>query len=259
MIRRLLPVLAALAVLVAACAAPAAPALSDPNEVLAQGLEATANLKSFHMEFALDGTVADPTSGSTFSLSGTKVEGDFDLANKRASATFAAMGFDGEVRVLDGASYMKMAMLGPQWIKSDVPDEAEDPLAAAGDMSEAIAEMRTFLDREGVSSELLADDTCDERACYHVKMTLSSELLDEAASEAGESAMLPSQLFPDGLGVDLFFDKEKLYLSRASIDLTGSDIGDVSAVLTFTNIDEAVTVEAPPADEVSEGEGLPFP
>lgn len=261
MLRRLLPALVVLAALVAACAAPAAPALTDPKEVVTQGLEATANLKSFHVELTLDGTVTDPDSGSTFPLSGSTVEGDVDLEHQRVAATFAAMGITGELRFLDGASYIQVGMLGPQWMKSEVDATASgDPLGAVADVSKAIDALQAFLDRDGVESELLDDATCGDRPCYHVQMTLSAALLDDAASDAGEGAgLVPSELFPDGLSLDLFFDKERSYLARLALDLAGSEVGDVSGVVTFTKIDEAVSVEAPPADQVTEGGGLPFP
>ena len=73
-------------------------------------------------------------------------------------------------------------------------------------------------------------------------------------------SMAPSALLPDGLALDLFFDREKLYLSRVAVDLSGSQLGDLTAALAFTKFDEAVTIEAPPSDEVTEGSGgLPFP
>ena len=132
-------------------------------------------------------------------------------------------------------------------------------MAAVTDPSEAIAAMRTFLERDGVETALEADGSCDDRPCYHVVLTVSPELLDAAAAEGGETATVPSELLPDGLEIDLFFDKERLHLARVALDLAGSDVGDVSAVLALTNVDEAVDGEAPPADEVTEGEGLPFP
>jgi hypothetical protein len=257
----LLPALVVLVALLAACSAPAAPVLTDPNEILTQGLQATADLKSFHMELTLDGTVTDPTSGQTFPLSNTSIEGDFDLEHKALAASFGVMGFAGDVRVVDDAAYVKMSLTGPQWIKTEVtPTASGDPMGAVTDPASAIAELRTFLERDGVETRLLDDGSCAERACYHVQVSLSADVLDEAATEAGETATLPSSMFPDGIDLDVFFDKEKLYLSRLALDLSGSEVGDVSAVLNLSKVDEAVSVEAPPADEVTEGGGgLPFP
>lgn len=260
MLRRLLPLLVVAVGLLTACS-PAAPALTDPKEIISKGLEATANLKSFHMELTLDGTLTDPSSGSTFPLSNTSIQGDVDLADQKLAATFSVMGFSGEARFLEGASYLKVSLTGPKWVKSDVtPSASGDPTAALGDLKAAINELRTFLDRDGVDSRLLDEATCNDRACYHVKVDLSPELLDAAAAEAGQSSMAPSALLPDGLALDLFFDREKLYLSRVAIDLSGSQLGDLTAALAFTKFDEAVTIEAPPSDEVTEGSGgLPFP
>jgi hypothetical protein len=184
-----------------------------------------------------------------------------DLANQKLAATFSVMGFSGEARLLDGASYLKVSLTGPKWVKSDVtPSASGDPTAALGDLKAAINELRTFLDRDGVDSRLLDEATCNDRACYHVKVTISPELLDTTAADAGQSSMAPSTLLPDGLALDLFFDREKLYLSRVAVDLSGSQLGDLTAALAFTKFDEAVTIEAPPSDEVTDtGSGLTLP
>lgn len=255
MLRRLLPLLVVLAGILAACGA-ATPALTDPKEVISKGLEATANLKSFHMELTVDGTVKDPSSGNTFPLSGTSITGDVDLAAKKVAATFAVMGFNGEARFLDNASYLKMSLTGPKWVKSDVtPSASGNPAAALDDLKGSIDQLRTFLDRDGVDSRLLDGATCNDRPCYHVKVTLSPALLDAAAADAGQSSMKPRQLLPNGLALDLFFDREKLYLSRVAVDLTGSQVGDLNAALSFTKFDEGVTIDAPPSDQVTEGAG----
>jgi hypothetical protein len=260
MLRRLLPLFVVLAGLLAACA-PTTPALTDPKEIIAKGLEATASLKSAHMELTVDGTLTDPSSGSTFPLSNTSVEGDVDLANQKLAATFRVMGFTGEARFIDRSSYVKLGLTGPKWVKADAAASAFGlPVGALGDVQGAITELRAFLERDGVESRLLDEATCSDRACYHVKVDLSPELLDAAAADAGQSSMTPSELLPEGVALDLYFDREKLYLSRVAIDLTGSQVGDVTASLAFTKFDESVTIDAPPPDQVTEApSGLPFP
>ena len=248
-----------LAGMLAACAS-STPALSDPKEIIAKGLEATANLKSFHLDLTVDGTAKDPTSGTTIPLSGTSVAGDVDLAGQKVGAIFSLAGISGEARLIGDAAYLKTALTGPGWVKSDVtPTASSDPIGALGDLKASIEKVRAFLDRDGVDSRLLDQATCNDRACYHVKVTISPALLDSVAADAGQSSMAPSTLLPDGLALDLFFDREQLYLSRVAIDLSGSKLGDVSAVLALTKFDQAVTVEAPPTDQVTEGGGLTLP
>jgi hypothetical protein len=245
--------------MLAACAS-STPALSDPKEVIAKGLQATADLKSFHLELTVDGTAKDPTSRTTISLSGTSVTGDVDLSARKVGAIFSLVGITGEARLIDNAAYLKTAFTGPGWVKSDVtPTASSDPVAALGDLKASIEKVRAFLDRDGVESRLLDQATCNDRACYHVQVTISPGLLDSAAADAGQSSMAPSTLLPDGLALDLFFDRAQLYLSRVAVDLSGSKLGDVSAVLAFTKFDQPVTVDAPPADQVTEGDGLTLP
>lgn len=260
MLRRLLPLLVLLAGMLAACAA-SAPALTDPKEIISKGLEATANLKSFHVELTVDGTAKDPSSGSTIPLSGTSINGDVDLGAKKLAVTFSLAGaISGEARLIDNATYLKTALAGPGWVKSDVtPTASSDPLAALDNLKASIDQLRSFLDRDGVDSRLLDQATCNDRACYHVKVTISPELLDAAAANVGQSSMAPSALLPDGLSLDLFFDREKLYLSRVAVDVSGGQVGDVSAALAFTKFDQPVTIDAPPPDQVTDGGGLTLP
>ena len=72
MSRRLIPALVMAAIVLAACSGST---LSDPKEIVAQGLDATGNLTSFHLVIALDGKLPQ-ASGTSIGLTGATVEGD---------------------------------------------------------------------------------------------------------------------------------------------------------------------------------------
>ena len=63
MLRRLLPAAVLLAVVLAACGGTSAPAITDPAEIIGQGLEATADATSFHLDLTVTGNVTIPDTG----------------------------------------------------------------------------------------------------------------------------------------------------------------------------------------------------
>lgn len=255
--RRITPILAAATLLLAACGS-AGPAISDPREIVTQGLEATAELTSVHVAIALDGTAAIPEMGSQLNLTGTNLEGDLDIANGEAHFTFAVpslLGLSGEVIQVGSDTYLKTSLGGTGWVKSTA--SAGDPLAEAMDPTQALAEVRSFLDSEGVELQKLSDTDCGERSCFAVRMTIPASLLSDAGTAAGMSA---DDLVGDALVLDLLFDRQELWLAQVSTDLGSESVGELTLRLTLSAFNQDVSVEAPPADEVTEDGGpiLPF-
>lgn len=244
--------------MLAACAG-ADPGLTDPKEIVTQGLEATAELTSVHILLSVDGSASVPElGGGEMSLNGTRLEGDVDLENRQGHLTFAVpplMGLTGEVIQIGGDSYVKTTLTGDLWSKTEVAED--DPVAGAMDPSEGLEEVRAFLDEEGVVLEKLDDTECGERACYSVRLTVPSDVIAGAAEGAEVDA---GEFIGEELVLDLLFDREELWLAGASTELSPESVGELSLTLTLSAFNEAVEVEAPPADQVTEGgmDGFPF-
>ena len=258
MLRRISPILAAAMLLLAACSS-AGPAISDPREIVTQGLEASAELTSVHVVVALDGTATIPElGGGQMNLAGTSMEGDLDIANREAHFIFAVpslLGLSGEVIQVGTDTYLKTSMTGTTWSKSTA--SATDPLTEAMDPTQVLADVRSFLDTEGVELEKLDDTDCGERTCYAVRLTIPAGLLSDATGAGGVS---PGDLVGDALVVDLLFDRQELWLSQVSTDLSAESVGELTLRLTLSAFNQDVSVEAPPADQVTEDGGpiLPF-
>lgn len=253
MLRRLAPTLFVAASTLAACTG--APTISDPEEIITQGVEATTALNSFHMAVAVDGTFSVPEGGGSFALDGTTMDGIFDLEAKAAQLSFAVpavFGLTGDVIVIGTDTYVRTSMTGETWSKSTTPDH--DPMSEAMDPEAALQEVRDFLDKEGVEVEKLDDVDCGERTCYAVRLTIPSALL----AEAGDQVDLdPADVVGEALVLNMRFDRESLWLTEVSTAVESESVGSFSATVTFSAFDEAVTVSPPPADQVTEGE-LPF-
>jgi hypothetical protein len=243
----------------AACGGAAAPAVADPREIVTQGLEATAELTSVHLLLSVDGTASiSELGGGEMSLNGTRLEGDVDIENQQGHLTFAVpplLGLQGEVIQIGQDSYVKTSMTGELWSKSEVSES--DPVAGAMDPQEQLDEIRAFLDEDGVELEKLEDTECGERTCYQVRLTIPAELIADAAEGAEVD---PTEFLGETLVLDLLFDREEMWLSGMSTELSAESVGELSLTLTLSAFNEPVEVEAPPEDEVTEGgmDGLPF-
>lgn len=256
MLRRFTPALAAATLLLAACGG-VGPGITDPKEIVTTGLEATAELDSAHIVLSLDGTATIPDLGGEMNLSGTQVDGDLDLENERAHLEFTVppmFGLTGEIIQIGRDSYIKTSLTGATWSKSTA--EEGDPVSEAMDPQEQLDQIREFLDEEGVEVEKLDDTECGDRTCYAVRLTIPAEVLSESA-EGGE--MDPGELVGEDLVLNLLFDREENWLTEVSTALSGESVGELTLTLTLSDFNQSVEVEAPPADEVTEGGGgLPF-
>lgn len=252
MLRRFAPVLVAVVAVLAACQS--TPAITDPAEIITQGLDATADLKSLHISLALDGSVTVPDGGGTFGLNATKLEADVDIESKSVRATLAVPAFlnlTADVIVIGQDVWYRTSMGGTKWFHqandlmgSPLPSASVDPQVMIDKLKEALA-------TEGVVTRKLADVACGDRQCYQVSVTIPSALMDEAGAVA---SMDPSSIFGDELVINLLFDREKLWLTEVSTGVDSETVGTISATLSFSNFDEAVDFSPPPSPEVTEGE-----
>lgn len=252
MLRRFAPVLVTLLVLMVACQS--TPAITDPVEIITQGLDATADLKSLHMSLKLDGTLKVPDGGGSFGLDATSLEADVDIEARSVRATLAVPAFlnlTADLIVIGQDVWYRTSMGGTKWFHqtndltgSPSPSASLDPQVMIGKVKEALA-------KEGVVTKKLADVACGDRQCYQVSVTVPSALMDDAGAAA---SIDPSSIFGDSLVVNLLFDREKLWLTEVSTSVDSETVGTFSATLSFSNFDEAVDFSPPPSPEVTEGE-----
>ena len=240
------------AFVLAACnSAPAAPALTDPNEILTKSLTAMGDVKSFHLEMAVTGTINADIMGTgspaSITLDATSADADVDVANRRARANFvltAPFTITGQLIQIDNTSYTKVSALGDKYTKSEsVPDD----LPVDTDPAEALAKLGEFLDRPEIAPIKADDARCGDKDCYVVEIDLT------AAEIAAMASSLPEQL--DALGdgafkLEISVQKDTLRLGRLLVGLAAGDMGSLQLTVDFSRYDEAVTIEAPPADQV---------
>jgi len=237
-----------LAGVLAACG-PSAPALTDPKAIISQGMKATSQATSFHIDVQVTGTVNLQDTGGTFNLQGTTAAGDFDLPKKLAHLTFSApgiLGLTGDVIQIGSDSYVKTSLSGTTYTKSTT--------TAAGEVQtnpdELFKQVSGFLDKEGVETAKLDDVDCGDAKCYAVTLTIPASQLGIPGTTGGIDV---SQILADGLKLNLQFDRSTLRLTSASTDIDAGTVGSVGLSVTLSKYNESVTVSPPPADQVTEG------
>jgi len=253
-LRRLAPALVVMLAVLAACQG--APALTDPAEIITQGLDATADLKSVHVSVEVDGTVSIPGSTGTVSLEGTTVEADIDIEGRQVSLNFAVpslFSLSGDVLIIGQDMYVKTTLGGTKWSHSELGGVIPGASAAASpDIQSMIDDIHEFLDKDGVVTTKKDDIACGESQCYHVQVSIPPDLMTDA--DAATSSFDPATLFGDALVLDLLFDREDLWLTEIATSVDSETAGTFSGTITFSAFDEAVTVSPPPSPDVTEGE-----
>jgi len=251
-LRRFAPILVAVLAVLAACQS--TPAITDPVEIITQGLDATADLKSLHVSLKLDGSFSAPDGGGTFNLDSTSLEADVDIESKSLRASLAVpafLGLTADVILIGQDVWFRTSMGGAKWFHqtndmmgSPSPSASLDPQAMIDQVKEALA-------KEGVVTKKLADVACGDRQCYQVSVSVPSTLMTDAGAVA---SLDPSSIFGDAMVINLLFDREKLWLTEVSTSVDSETVGTFSATLSFSNFDEAVDFSPPPSPDVTEGE-----
>jgi hypothetical protein len=268
--RRLLSILAATAIVLAACSggAAATPVLSDPKLILTNTTTSLQSLKSVHFEVAVSGSIntgsltgssgsnPDPNaSPALLDLSGTTFKGDINVTSASGQVAVsvpALLAFTANVVVVDGVAYIKTSLGDSKYAKLDlgaltkalpIPSlsvgGSPDPAAASALTAQIDAELAKL-----PAPTKLADETVNGQDCYHVQEALSSADFPQASGVLnGNSGTLT---------VDLWSQKSDLRPSRLVIVIDAGSQGKLTLTINLTNYDAAVTIAAPPADQISD-------
>jgi hypothetical protein len=236
------------AIVVGACGGTAAPALSDPAEILAKAVESMQKAKSFHLEATVEGTFSADLTGSgqpsEISLGGTTLSADIDIANSNAHlemAVPALLGMTADVIVVGEDTWTRTSFTGDKYQKSNsadsgIPVDATDPEKALKDLQE-------WLKKPEVAPTKGADASCGSKTCYEVTIDLTSEELKALVPDAGD-------LGAGSVVLTVLVEKDTFRPASLALAFSAADVGELTVTLTLSKWDEAVTIAAPPADQV---------
>lgn len=232
-----------LAVLVVAACGNSAPALTDPSEILTKAVAAMQNAKTVHLEATVDGTLNADLFGtgqaSEMSLAGTSLSGDLDIVNENAhvsAAVPAFLGLTADIIIVGSDTYTKISLTGAKYEKgTTTPGDPKDPAVA-------LKEIADFLAKPEIKPSKKDDAACGSAKCYQIEITLSADDL--------KTLMPDRDLQGASIVATIVIEKDTLYPASATLTVSGDKVGDITLKLTMSNWDKAVTITAPPADQV---------
>jgi hypothetical protein len=257
MTRRVLATVATLAFLLVACGAPAASPLTDPKEILVESVLSLKNVKTIEVNGAIDGTVSLGEQGS-LPLKDTTFTAAVDIQAEKVRFNLDAPSFLGtkiEAVIVDRVSYLRvlggLAMFfpggsGDKFTKTDLGASLPEASASASpDIQAAIDEIRAAIDKLPSAPTKQADERCGDTDCYVVRISLTSDQLESLGGSTPTGV-------EGSVALDVWSRKNDLRPARMTIAVDGGAQGQVSTTLDF-RYDGALTIEAPPADQVAPG------
>jgi len=238
---------------IGACSSPpAAPALTDPKEILTQTVLSLKDVKTVEVTGSLTGTIEAAELGGKLDLSTTKITAAIDIAGQKAKFNIDApsiMGTKVDAIVVGGAAYLKIdgllssmaGLTAGKYKKTDVPQAsggATDPV----EIAKKIDEFKAALDKLPSPPTKAADEKCGDQDCYHVTLKVSA---DDLKTLGGDTSAMDGEV-----SADIWSRKSDLRPAKLSFTMTSSQFGTIG-ILFDLKYDVAVSVEAPPADQVA--------
>ena len=251
---------------------------NDPESIITAAISGESGVKSFHINFAVNGTLkaaflkqAAGTEGamitSDVTLDGTAIDGDVDVANAAAHLTlnvpalamFGGQAITGDLILKDNAVYYKASLLGPNYTKMDLSSLSSlasslpvaVPTAGAAASSAIVDEVnqiRAAMQQAGVKATLVGVEQIGGKDANHINISVPIDYLN--AQIAAEASAVPGMKI-DSASVDFWVYTDTNRLAKAEIKGASSAIGTIDIVLTITNYDQPVTVSAPAAGDVN--------
>lgn len=187
------------------------------------GAEMKTYTMNMEMATSIEGTPMTITTSGTFDNS--------DSANPRSHMKMDVAGMEMEIILVDGDAYLKMALLGDQWMKMDPEDAAE----MAGTSGPDIGQWTKDYAKNVEKVELVGEENLNGVTVTHYRLTLKPEALGDLGMEdAGiEATDVVFDVWIDGDG----------FTRQFVMDMKG----DVPVAMTATldNFNQPVTIEAP--------------
>lgn len=252
-------VVALVALLVAACGtgATAAPTLTDPAEILQAGAASLGEMETLQVRGLVEGElpldIGGVGSGAPLSLDGTTLDADVDVPDGALAVELLAPALFNlriNIVVVDGSSYLRAPILtGDSWIRQPADG------GIGGDPGAALEGLSAFLARPELEPEKLPDARCAEADCYSVRLSAPADELLDALGSLGSS--IPG-LSGDAVGdvtLTVGVRKDNLQLATLDLEVPAGGTTPLTVSLELTMVNEPVTIEAPPADEVQDPPG----
>ena len=187
------------------------------------GVEMTSYVMDMEMSTTVEGAPMTITTSGSFDTS------DSDSPNSHMQMDISGMKV--EMILVDGEAFIKMALLGDQWMKMDPEDAAEMAGTSGPDIGQWTEDYAKNIEKV----EKIGEEDLDGVAATHYRLTLRPEAL-------GELGMKDAGITATGVVFDVWVDGDG-FTRKFAMDMDG-DV-PVAMTATLNDINEPVTIEAP--------------
>ena len=248
-----------LALIAAACGGGSTPAptLTDPVEILQAGAASLGEMETLHVRGLVEGElpldIGGAGGGVPLSLDGTTLDADLDVPKSELAAELLATALFNlriNIVVVAGVSYLRAPILtGDSWVSQ--PAEG----GIGGDVGGALDGLAELLARPELEPERLPDARCAGTDCYSVRITVPTGGLLDALGSLGSSIPGLSGAAVGDATVTVGVRKDNLQLATLDLAIAAGGATPLTISLELSKVNEPVTIEAPPADEVKAAPG----
>jgi hypothetical protein len=266
--------------------APTSPASAanpnDPNAIITAALAGESAVTSFHIEIDVSGTIkaaaiqAEAGSAgagitSDVKLDGTSITGDVDVANQAADLSFtvppmAMLGnapLTGDLILKDSVLYYKVSLLGTKYTKMDLgslgsslgalssslPVAVPTAAASMAGLTSELSQLQAEMTQAGVTATFVGVDQIGGQDANHITISFPLATLNaEIAAAAASSGPAPTI---DSASADVWIYKATSQLAKVEIKGASSTLGNLDLVMTITNYNAPVTINAPAAGDIA--------
>jgi hypothetical protein len=255
---------------------------NDPNAIITAALAGESAVTSFHIEMDVSGTIkaaaiqAEAGSAgagitSDVKLDGTSITGDVDVANQAADLSFNVppmtmlgnVPLTGELIVKDSVLYYKVSLLGPKYTKMDLgslgsslgalssslPVAVPTAAASMAGLTDELSQLQAEMTQAGVTATFVGVDQIGGQGANHITISFPLATLNaEIAAAAPSSGPVPTI---DSASADVWIYKATSQLAKVEIKGASSTLGNLDFVLTITNYNAPVTINAPAASDIA--------
>ncbi len=163
-----------------------------------------------------------------------KISGSYDISDPKKPASHLKMDVSGmaiEIIMLDGEAYLKMDLLGDQWMRTDPDTAAQMAGGGAPNLGQWAEDYGKYIQ----SVEKVGEDTVDGVAVTHYRLKLSPEALSElgGGSDIGEVTSIDYEVWVDADG----------FTRKFAVDMPGETPVKMNA--TMSDINQPVSIKAP--------------
>ena len=152
--------------------------------------------------------------------------------------------------VVDGQAYLKAPILtGDSWVRQALDGGADaDPGATLEGVADLLAD-------PSLEPESLPDVRCAGTDCYSVRFTVPAEQVQAALGALGGAIPGLSAEAVGDVVVTAGIRKDDQRLATLALDIPAGGVQPLSIALEVSKVNEPVTIEAPPPDEVTDAPG----